>query len=125
MGSKRCTTISRTSIGGSSGLMAAPGSLPSPRSRLRKETASMPASYLMEHPKEAQRLADKVDADAWVATHFAHEIPPGARVLDVGCGPGVIAAAVADSIPGAEVVALDASPARIAVAAEILERYPD
>jgi ubiquinone/menaquinone biosynthesis C-methylase UbiE len=85
----------------------------------------MSASYLMEHPKEAQRLADKVDADAWVATHFAQHIRPGARILDVGCGPAVIAAAVADSAPKAEIVALDASPTRIAVAEQVRESHPN
>jgi ubiquinone/menaquinone biosynthesis C-methylase UbiE len=85
----------------------------------------MSASYLMEHPKEAQRLADKVDAEAWVTTHLMEHIRAGARILDVGCGPGVIAAAVADSAPDADIVALDASPARVAVAEETLEPYPN
>ncbi len=85
----------------------------------------MSASYLMEHPKEAQRLADKVDADAWVATHFAQHIRPGARILDVGCGPAVIAGAVADSTPTAEIIALDASPTRIAIAEQTLESHPN
>jgi ubiquinone/menaquinone biosynthesis C-methylase UbiE len=79
----------------------------------------------MEHPKEAHRLAEKVDADAWVATHFAPHIRPGTSILDVGCGPGVIAAAVAESTPRVEIVALDASPSRIAVAEQTLDPYPN
>ena len=49
-------------------------------------------------------------------------IAPGMRVLDVGCGPAVIAAELAGRFP-VEVVALDASAARIDVARENFEGH--
>jgi len=48
------------------------------------------ADYIMEDPREATRLAQKVDAHAWVQRYLAHRVHPGAEVLSVGCGPGVI-----------------------------------
>jgi len=45
---------------------------------------------------------------------------PGQRVLDLGCGPGVIAVRLAQM--GAEVVAVDASPAMLQLAAERASR---
>jgi ubiquinone/menaquinone biosynthesis C-methylase UbiE len=46
--------------------------------------------YIMEDPREATRLAQKVDAHAWVERYLAHRVQPGVEVLSVGCGPGVI-----------------------------------
>ena len=46
--------------------------------------------YIMEDPREAARLAQKVDAHAWVHRYLAHRVHRGAEVLCVGCGPGVI-----------------------------------
>jgi SAM-dependent methyltransferase len=76
----------------------------------------------MESPREAQRLADKVDAPAWVRRHLAPHLTASMRVLDVGCGPATIAAEVAQLVPDGAVVGLDASAARIAVARETLAR---
>jgi ubiquinone/menaquinone biosynthesis C-methylase UbiE len=56
--------------------------------------------YIMEDPREAMRLELKVDAHDWVKRYMAHRVRPGAEVLSVGCGPGVILR---------EVSALDAS----------------
>ena len=36
-------------------------------------------------------------------------VPPGARALDVGCGPGALAAALVDGLGGANVAAVDSS----------------
>jgi hypothetical protein len=48
------------------------------------------AEYIMEDPREATRLALKVDAHLWVLRYLAHRVRSGAEVLSVGCGPGVI-----------------------------------
>lgn len=76
----------------------------------------MRGGYFMEDEREAPRLAEKVDAAAWVDRFLAHRLLPGMQILDAGCGPGTIAAAVAHAEPGARIVALDASPARVAAA---------
>jgi ubiquinone/menaquinone biosynthesis C-methylase UbiE len=52
--------------------------------------ATITADYIMEDPREAARLAQKVDARAWVQRYLAERVGPGAEVLSVGCGPGVI-----------------------------------
>ena len=49
-----------------------------------------PTAYIMEDPREAMRLEVKVDPQAWVRKYLAHRVPPGAAILSVGCGPGVI-----------------------------------
>jgi ubiquinone/menaquinone biosynthesis C-methylase UbiE len=49
-----------------------------------------PTAYIMEDPREAMRLEVKVDPAPWVHKYLAHRLPPGAEVLSVGCGPGVI-----------------------------------
>ena len=46
--------------------------------------------YIMDDPREAARLKDKVDPEAWVKKYMAGRITPGMEVLSVGCGPGVI-----------------------------------
>lgn len=44
---------------------------------------------------------------------------PGARVLDVACGTGVVARLVADRVPKAQVVGLDSNPGMLAVARSV------
>ncbi|WP_181797791.1 class I SAM-dependent methyltransferase [Streptomyces sp. WELS2] len=73
-------------------------------------------TYLMEDPREAERLAAKVDPVAWTDRYLAHRLRPGDRVLDIGCGPGVIARQVASARPGIHVTGVDFSPSRIAEA---------
>jgi SAM-dependent methyltransferase len=82
-----------------------------------------PPNYFMDDPREARRLADKVDAAQWVARYLRDRLPPGAVVLDVGCGPGVIAAEVARQISGSRVTGLDASAARIEEARRNLSAF--
>ncbi|TDC76427.1 methyltransferase domain-containing protein [Streptomyces hainanensis] len=76
----------------------------------------MTVPYLMEDQREAGRLVAKVDADAWVHTYLDPVLPqtPGARVLDVGAGPGHIAEAVLRARSAAQVVAFDGNPERLA-----------
>lgn len=70
-------------------------------------------AYPLEDPREKQRLADKVDPVAWVARYLRPHLPGARAVLDVGCGPGVIAGAVADASPGARVTGVDAGEDRV------------
>ena len=51
---------------------------------------------------------------AWSARRLGLE--PGSRMLDLCCGTGLSTEALVASIPGAEVVALDASAGMLAVA---------
>lgn len=74
------------------------------------------AIYLMEDLREAERLAEKVDPAAWVQTYLALHLTDGIRVLDVGCGPGTIAAHVAHTNPTIQIVGLDRSSARMEAA---------
>ncbi len=57
-----------------------------------------------EHPKH--RLMRYHD-------FFVARIPPGARVLDIGCGYGAVARSVARGVEGAEVTGIDNNPERI------------
>lgn len=73
-------------------------------------------TYLMEDPREAERLAAKVDPTAWVAEYLSPRLRSGDQVLDIGCGPGVIAKQAALACPGVRVTGVDFSPSRIAEA---------
>ena len=53
-------------------------------------SSSSTAAYIMEDPREAMRLELKVDPKAWVSKYLAEYVRPGAKVLSIGCGPGVI-----------------------------------
>ncbi len=75
----------------------------------------------MEHPREAQRLLDKVDAPAWIAKFLAPRLKDVRSVLSVGCGPGVFLRELAESHPDIEVVGVDMSAARVRGAGERLE----
>jgi ubiquinone/menaquinone biosynthesis C-methylase UbiE len=75
--------------------------------------SSAQCTYIMEDPREAMRLELKVDAEAWVRKYLAHQVKPGADVLCVGCGPGVIlrqVCALDSSIHG---TGIDISGARV------------
>jgi SAM-dependent methyltransferase len=48
--------------------------------------------------------------------------PPATRLLDVGCGPGVLTCAYALALPDAEVVGVDAVPEAVACAEELARR---
>lgn len=49
----------------------------------------------MQDTREAQRLADKVDAVAWVEQYLTPHLSDATTILDVGCGPGAIVNAAA------------------------------
>jgi len=75
--------------------------------------SSAQRTYIMEDPREAMRLALKVDAEAWVRKYLAHRVKPGADVLSVGCGPGVILRQVCAQDPSIHAVGIDISAARV------------
>jgi SAM-dependent methyltransferase len=69
--------------------------------------------YIMEDPREALRLELKVDPSAWVEKYLAHRLRPDAEVLSVGCGPGVVLAAVARTDSSIKATGVDVSAERV------------
>ena len=47
---------------------------------------------------------------------FVERIPPGSRVLDIGCGYGAVARSIATRVPGSTVVGVELDQARLAQA---------
>ena len=78
--------------------------------------------YLMDDPRQARRLVEKVDADAWVAKYLTQHLAAGQTVLDVGCGPGALVSAAAQAQPEIEMTGVDLSSDRFAEAATRLPR---
>src|SRR6266849_9106 len=70
-------------------------------------------NYIMDDPREAQRLLDKVDAPAWISKYLEEHLQGAKRVLSVGCGPGVFLRELAEIHPDAEFVGVDLSAERI------------
>jgi len=60
-------------------------------------------------------------AGAWLRWWFEHH-SPASRLLDVGCGPGVLTCAYGLALPDAEVVGIDAVPEALACAEELAAR---
>jgi SAM-dependent methyltransferase len=81
--------------------------------------------YIMEHPREAQRLLDKVDADAWIAKFIEPHLAGVGSFLSVGCGPGVFLRELAKSFPEMDVVGVDLSASRIRDAERLLSCLPN
>ena len=77
-----------------------------------------PVDYIMEDPREALRLELKVDPVAWVQKYLAHRVCPGAEVLSVGCGPGVILRSVANLDSSIKATGIDISSDRLQQARE-------
>jgi SAM-dependent methyltransferase len=77
-----------------------------------------PIDYIMEDPREALRLERKVDPVAWVQKYLAHRVRPGAEVLSVGCGPGVILRSVTDLDSSIRATGIDISRDRLQQARE-------
>lgn len=82
-------------------------------------------TYIMENPREAQRLLDKVDAPAWIDRYIEPYLPGTNSFLSVGCGPAVFLREMAETHPELEVVGVDVSSARIGDAAERLRGLPN
>jgi ubiquinone/menaquinone biosynthesis C-methylase UbiE len=76
-------------------------------------TSTATADYIMEDPREATRLAQKVDAHEWVQRYVAHRVHAGAEVLSVGCGPGVILREVCALDESIKATGIDVSMERV------------
>ena len=91
------------------------------RALVARRTAGEPIAYLMGH-REFHGLDFRVTPDVLIPreeTELLVELAleaKAARILDLGTGSGCLAIAVAKSLPGAEVTAVDASAAALDVA---------
>jgi SAM-dependent methyltransferase len=82
-------------------------------------------SYIMDHPREGQRLIDKVDAEAWISKFLEPYLPRVRSLLSVGCGPGVFLREVAIRYPQIDVAGVDLSRSRIQDAEQRLRGLPN
>jgi SAM-dependent methyltransferase len=82
-------------------------------------------NYIMDDPREAQRLLDKVDAASWISKYFEEHLQDAKTVLSVGCGPGVFLREMAEIHPDAEFVGVDLSAERIHDAEARLRGVPN
>jgi SAM-dependent methyltransferase len=57
----------------------------------------------------------------WLVWWLDHA-PPATRILDVGCGPGVLTCAYALALPDVEIVGIDVLPEAVAAASELASR---
>jgi SAM-dependent methyltransferase len=71
------------------------------------------SNYIMDDPREGQRLLDKVDAPSWISKYLEQHVQHAKTILSVGCGPGVFLRELAEIHPDAEFVGVDLSPERI------------
>jgi len=83
-----------------------------------------PATYIMEDPREASRLARKVNPDTWMKKYLEPYLFAGAEVLSVGCGPGNILRAITMAYPKVIGTGIDISAVRIQQATEANRRNP-
>ena len=70
-------------------------------------------NYIMDDPREGQRLLDKVDAASWISKYLEEHLQDSRTILSVGCGPGVFLRELAAIHPNAEFVGVDLSAERI------------
>ena len=69
--------------------------------------------YFMEDAREADRLEQKVNPQAWVKKYLDCHLHPEMEVLSVGCGPGNILRAIAATEPTIRATGIDISQTRI------------
>lgn len=92
----------------------------------------------MNRVPEPEVMADPRQALAYARADFAdvnqrfvdalvsrHPTLTGGRILDLGCGPADIPLRLASALPDAHVVAIDASPAMLALAREAAGSRPE
>lgn len=82
-------------------------------------------NYIMDNPREGQRLLDKVDAASWISKYLEEHLQDARTILSVGCGPGVFLRELAAIRPDAEFVGVDVSAERIHEAEARLRAVPN
>jgi ubiquinone/menaquinone biosynthesis C-methylase UbiE len=82
-------------------------------------------NYIMDDPREGQRLLDKVDAASWISKYLEEHLQDARTILSVGCGPGVFLRELAAIRPNAEFVGVDLSAERIHEAEARLRGVPN
>src|SRR5690242_9492298 len=82
-------------------------------------------TYIMDDPREGQRLLDKADPEVWISKFLAPHFSRVSRLLSVGCGPGVFLPEVAEAHPEMEVVGVDISARRVRDAQERFRGLPN
>lgn len=82
-------------------------------------------TYIMDDPREGQRLLDKADPEVWISKFLAPHFSRVSRLLSVGCGPGVFLPEVAEAHPEMEVVGIDISARRVRDAQERFRGLPN
>ena len=87
--------------------------------------SSLSTTYIMDDPREGARLESKVDPEVWVRKYLRQHLPPKARLLSVGCGPGVILRAAASLDPSVRGTGVDLSLERVHEAAVKNRRNPN
>jgi len=70
-------------------------------------------AYIMESPREGQRLLDKAEPETWIAKFLSPHFAKIKSLLSVGCGPGVFLREIAENHPEIEVVGVDLSARRV------------
>jgi SAM-dependent methyltransferase len=81
--------------------------------------------YIMEHPREGQRLLDKADPGAWISKFLEPHLSQIKSFLSVGCGPGVFLRELAESHPEIQIVGVDISSQRVQEAEQRLRGLPN
>jgi ubiquinone/menaquinone biosynthesis C-methylase UbiE len=80
--------------------------------------------YFMEDPREADRLEQKVNPEAWVKKYIERYLQPDIEVLCVGCGPGNILRAISSLQPTIRGTGIDISQRRVEQARAKSAGYP-
>lgn len=79
--------------------------------------------YLMEDPREIERLERKTDPQSVLRQASWAGLAGGMRVADIGCGPGLTSSILFDAVqPGGQVVGVDFSAERISHARDRYQR---
>ncbi len=69
--------------------------------------------YIMDDPREARRLDEKVDSADWINKYFGRISDAGEITLEVGCGPGTLLDGIKTQHPNLTVFGIDISHERL------------